>query len=131
VLELAEGDRVIDLYAGVGLFSIALAARGSEVVAVEGDRSSGADLTANADPWDRLRVVHAAVEDIARYPPEPPPDVVVIDPPRTGISAVAVRGLANVAGGAPRLRVVRSADARARRRAIRRRRVRADVSGRV
>ena len=94
VLELAEGDHVIDLYAGVGLFSVALAARGSEVVAVEGDRSSGADLTANAGPWERLRVVHAAVEDIAGHPPEPPPDVVVIDPPRTGISAAAVRGLA-------------------------------------
>ncbi len=93
VLELAEGDRVIDLYAGVGLFSIALAARGSEVVAVEGDRSSSGDLTANAEPWERLRVVHAAVEDIAGHPPEPPPDVVVLDPPRTGISAAAVQGL--------------------------------------
>ena len=43
----AVGDDgpVLDLYAGVGLFSMALAASGRRgVVAVEGDRMSGADL---------------------------------------------------------------------------------------
>ena len=41
--------RVTDLYAGVGLFAVSLAARGvTEIVAVEGDRASARDLEANA-----------------------------------------------------------------------------------
>jgi len=49
VLAVAEatpdGGEVVDLYAGVGLFAVSLAALGHlEVSAVEGDRASGADL---------------------------------------------------------------------------------------
>ena len=45
---VADGP-VLDLYAGVGLFSVALAASGRRgMVAVEGDRLSGADLEWNA-----------------------------------------------------------------------------------
>jgi tRNA/tmRNA/rRNA uracil-C5-methylase (TrmA/RlmC/RlmD family) len=94
VLELAEGELCADLYAGVGLFAVALAARGAQVVAVEGDRSSGADLAANAGPWrERLRVVRAPVETVAADRPDPPPDVIIVDPPRTGVSAEAMHGL--------------------------------------
>src|SRR4051794_14815564 len=46
------GD-ILDLYAGVGLFSIALAAAGRRgIVAVEGDRESGADLLRNAAQYE-------------------------------------------------------------------------------
>ncbi len=38
VLDGVDGQHVADLYAGVGLFAVALAARGHDVVAVEGDR---------------------------------------------------------------------------------------------
>jgi 23S rRNA (uracil1939-C5)-methyltransferase len=94
VLALAEGERCADLYAGVGLFAVALAARGAQVVAVEGDRSSGADLIANAGPFrERLRVVRAPVEAVAADRPDPPPDVVIVDPPRTGVSAEALQGI--------------------------------------
>jgi 23S rRNA (uracil1939-C5)-methyltransferase len=76
------------------LFSIALAARGSHVTAVEGDRSAAGDLDANANPWrERVRVVRAPVEQAALRRPERAPDVVIVDPPRTGISAAAVAGL--------------------------------------
>lgn len=94
VLALAEGDLCADLYAGVGLFAVALAARGAQVVAVEGDRSSGADLVANAGPFrERLRVVRAPVEQVAADRPDPPPDLVIVDPPRTGVSAEALQGI--------------------------------------
>jgi 23S rRNA (uracil1939-C5)-methyltransferase len=96
VVELAAADRIVDLYAGVGLYSVALASRGATVTAVEGDRSSGADLETNAQPWgDRLRVVRAAVEDVVRRTPDRPPEVVVVNPPRSGISATAVTHLIN------------------------------------
>ncbi len=94
VLELCQDNRFADLYAGVGLFAIALAARGASGDAVEGDRSSGADLDANATPWrERLHVIHASVESVAARGLEPQPGVVILDPPRTGVSAEALAGL--------------------------------------
>jgi 23S rRNA (uracil1939-C5)-methyltransferase len=102
VLEASEGERAVDLYAGVGLFALAMVARGSEVVAVEGDRLSAADLSANAQPWQgRLHVVRSAVEEVVGDRPDPPPDVVVLDPPRTGVSPEALSAL--VSWRAPRL----------------------------
>jgi len=95
VLALSDGDRCVDLYSGVGLFAVALAAVGKKVLAVEGETSSAEDLAANAAPWrDRLRVLHGAVETAISEVPEPPPDVVVVDPPRTGLSPAALRGIA-------------------------------------
>ena len=45
---------VLDLYAGVGLFSVCLAASGrTRLTAVEGDRTSGKDLTRNAAAYAR------------------------------------------------------------------------------
>jgi tRNA/tmRNA/rRNA uracil-C5-methylase (TrmA/RlmC/RlmD family) len=94
VLEAAAGESCVDLYAGVGLFSAALAAGGARVVAVEGDAVSTADLRINAAPWaDRLRVAAMPVERFLRSPGLAPPDVVVLDPPRTGVDARALNSL--------------------------------------
>jgi len=98
---VADGP-VIDLYAGVGLFSVALAATGRDaVIAVEGDRMSGADLQRNASPFgDRVTLALESVED---YLTARSRDVatVVLDPPRTGVSAEAMAGLLKTR--APRL----------------------------
>jgi 23S rRNA (uracil1939-C5)-methyltransferase len=102
VLELGSGERFVDLYSGVGLFAVALAARGGRGLAVEGDPTAGADLSANARPWgQRLRVMHGAVEEAVGLPLDPSPDLVVLDPPRTGVSPEAIAGL--VQWAAPRL----------------------------
>jgi 23S rRNA (uracil1939-C5)-methyltransferase len=88
---------VLDLYAGVGLFSVALAATGrTRIVAVEGDRSASADLEENAAPYaSALKVVPGRVEDyIARRGSTP--DTVVVDPPRTGISKEAMEAIARL-----------------------------------
>jgi len=94
VVELAAGERFVDLYAGVGLFAVALATRGARGLAVEGDPAGAADLTNNAAPLgDRLKVMSGAVEDAVRLRLDPAPDVVVVDPPRTGVSPAALAGL--------------------------------------
>ena len=94
VLEASAGDHVVDLYAGVGLFAVAMAAGGAHVMAVEGDDSSSVDLIENAMPLGaRLRVMHASVESALGQRPSPRPDVVVLDPPRTGMSGAALDGL--------------------------------------
>ncbi len=89
---------VLDLYAGVGLFSTALAAsRQLDVTAVEGDRSSGADLVENARAFaPRLSAVVADVERYLRAAAREAATIVV-DPPRTGMSKDAVDGILTAA----------------------------------
>jgi 23S rRNA (uracil1939-C5)-methyltransferase len=91
VCAAADGGQVADLYAGVGLFAVALAARGHHVVAVEGDRPSGRDLATNAEPYGgRLRPVRSSVEDAFRQIGRERFDTIVLDPPRSGVSPPAL-----------------------------------------
>ena len=87
-----DGGEVIDLYAGVGVFSVALAALGRlEVTAIEGDRVSGADLRENARPHaPRLDARITSVEAyLASRRPVRSPITLIVDPPRTGLSKEA------------------------------------------
>ena len=94
VLDHAAGDRIADLYAGVGLFSVALAARGAQVTAIEAEPFAAEDLFANARPWGgRLQVIRATVEDAIKNPAGQRPETVVLDPPRAGLSPDALRSL--------------------------------------
>ena len=103
VLARVPEGRIVDLYAGVGLFAVSLAARGeSTIVAVEGDRSGARDLAANAGPYhESIRVVDTSVEDYLARRTIEPPATVVLDPPRTGVSPPAMSGL--LALRAPRI----------------------------
>lgn len=85
---IPETGEILDLYAGVGLFAVALAALGRlEVTAVEGDRASGADLRENArEQAPRLQVTIGRVEDYLTSRKGRPPAAAIIDPPRTGLS---------------------------------------------
>jgi 23S rRNA (uracil1939-C5)-methyltransferase len=92
-----EAGRLLDLYAGVGLFAVgASAARGVEVTAVEGDRVAAADLAANAASATRPMVTaHQSVEDFVRSARGrgEHSDTVIADPPRTGLSKEALDGI--------------------------------------
>ncbi len=103
VVGSAHPGAVVDLYAGVGLFSIAAAARGhAPVVAVEGDDISAADLRRNGAPWKGLlETRHAAVEDYLHDRRALRAQTLLLDPPRTGLSRAALQGV--VAAGAPRV----------------------------
>lgn len=86
---------VTDLYAGVGLFAIPLAALGQrQIVAVEGDRSSARDLESNSAPYGpAIQVRHLSVESYLQRRDVQRPDTLVIDPPRTGMSREAMSGI--------------------------------------
>ena len=104
---IASSSRVIDLYAGVGLFAVAaVRASRATVVAVEGDRQAALDLEANAASSGGIEVVHQAVESFLERR-RPAPDVAIVDPPRTGLSKDALAGLAGAGGAARRLCLVR------------------------
>ena len=83
-----DTGEVLDLYAGVGVFAVALAAQGHlEVTAVEGDRAGGADLRANARAQaPRLEVHVASVEDYLAAWRDRRVATAIVDPPRTGLS---------------------------------------------
>ena len=103
VLASMGGGPIVDLYAGVGLFSVGAAAAGKgPVAAVEGDRVAADDLKHNAAPYrDRLKCHHQPVELFLRGRPRGPAGTIVLDPPRTGLSREALTGA--LALGAPRM----------------------------
>ena len=92
-----DGGEVLELYAGVGVFSAALAAMARlEVTAVEGDRASGADLRENARAQEpRLKAHVESVEAFLAKKTKAPASVIV-DPPRTGMSADALAAVARL-----------------------------------
>jgi 23S rRNA (uracil1939-C5)-methyltransferase len=93
VATIPSGAALVDLYAGSGLFAVcAAAAKHARVRAVEGDSVSGADLIANASAWEAIEPVRQPVEAFLSASPKRP-DVVVVDPPRTGISREALDGV--------------------------------------
>jgi 23S rRNA (uracil1939-C5)-methyltransferase len=101
VARVGEGA-VTDLYAGVGVFAVSLAALGrTPVTAVEGDRVTGADLAANAKPFPGLRVVRSPVEAFLGAGGGGGDETLIVDPPRTGMSRDAMAGV--VARGARRV----------------------------
>jgi 23S rRNA (uracil1939-C5)-methyltransferase len=85
-------DRVLDLYAGTGTFTLPLAAAAGEVVAIEGAGSAVRDLRSNLEsagleadvmPGDAAR----ALADAGSF------DLAVIDPPRSGLPEPVLRAL--------------------------------------
>ena len=88
VAELTGGGEVVDLYAGVGLFAVGLAALGgNRVTAVERDPVSAGDLAANAAPLaPELRIVRAPVETWLKRSGQLSGATVIVDPPRVGLS---------------------------------------------
>jgi 23S rRNA (uracil1939-C5)-methyltransferase len=92
-LEGAEGATALDLYSGVGLFSIPLARRFGEITAVESSGSAALDLEFNARrAGAQVAVRHEAVEAYLE-PLAERPDFVLADPPRAGLGRHVVRHL--------------------------------------
>jgi 23S rRNA (uracil1939-C5)-methyltransferase len=79
----------LDLFAGVGLFTLPLARRFARVVGVEASAISAADLAANAraHSLSNVRAVSATAYDFLRRFAQAEPELVVLDPPRAGVGA--------------------------------------------
>jgi len=95
-LDGAEGRTALDLYAGVGLFSLLLAQRFAAVTAVESGSRAAADLRFNAERAGlSLRIEQTTAEAWMEQLPAAP-DFVLLDPPRAGIGRRMVERLAQL-----------------------------------
>jgi tRNA/tmRNA/rRNA uracil-C5-methylase (TrmA/RlmC/RlmD family) len=100
-----DGARVLDLYAGAGLFTLPLAAAvgtSGTVVAVEGDERAVRDARRNAHGLETVELHHGAVEQAlaGRVPGALAgggADVVVLDPPRVGAGRAVVDAIGAMA----------------------------------
>ncbi|MCW2665667.1 MAG: deoxyribonuclease/rho motif-related [Frankiales bacterium] len=96
VLDAQTGERVVDLFAGVGLFAALLGDRvgpTGSVLAIEGDARACADAARNTADLPHVRVRTAAVDAdlVARGVGRP--SLVVLDPPRAGAGLAVSRAL--------------------------------------
>jgi 23S rRNA (uracil1939-C5)-methyltransferase len=91
-----SGEHAWDLYAGVGLFSVALRRKFLRVEAVESSRSATADLEHNAAAFGvPVEVRHLSTADFLAARTEAP-EFVLADPPRAGLGKEAVAHLARL-----------------------------------
>jgi tRNA/tmRNA/rRNA uracil-C5-methylase (TrmA/RlmC/RlmD family) len=95
-LGATRGDKVVDLYAGAGLFSVLLAdevgPRGS-VLAVERERRACADAEYNGRERPQLRVKRASITPNLVAKGIGSPDLVVLDPAREGAGKAVMTAL--------------------------------------
>ena len=129
-----SGELALDLYAGVGLFSTALACDFRHIVSVESSQLSAGDLQYNlpsngkaiqaatgqylSRSWDNSPRHDSPAHGSSRHGSEKPaptgegsatssfpnPDLVVVDPPRSGLGEPVARSLTSL--GAPRVTYV-------------------------
>ena len=85
-LERAVGEAALELYAGVGLFTVPLARRFPEVIAIEAGSGAVRDLRWNAERAG-LANVHAEQQAAERFlrSLDQAPDFILLDPPRAGL----------------------------------------------
>lgn len=97
-LDLRGGESVLDLYAGVGLFTAFIAERASLVTSVESYPPAVTDADENLADLDNIDLIEGNVEDVLPDL-EGPFDAAVLDPPRTGLDVRALDALVAHAPG--------------------------------
>jgi 23S rRNA (uracil1939-C5)-methyltransferase len=88
--EVNKEDRVFDLYAGVGNLTLPLAMGAREVSGFEESRMAVEDARFNAERngIKNCDFIHGKTEDISMNWRRQTPDLIVLDPPRTGCKTI-------------------------------------------
>ena len=94
----ASGESVLDLYCGVGLFTLPLARLFKNVVGVEANPAAARFARRNLQyaGLANARVITATVTDWFRSNRVGPVDFVLLDPPRAGAESAVIKGILDV-----------------------------------
>ena len=92
----AHGALALDLYSGVGFFTLPLTKTFQKVVSVDANLAATRDLYANADIAGVTIVSHNEHAEEFLKKTREKPDFVVLDPPRAGLGAEAAEKLADL-----------------------------------
>ena len=95
-LALQGNEAVLDLYAGVGLFTAFLAERAALVTSVESYPPAVTDADVNLAEFDNVDLIEGNVEAVLPALSEPY-DAVVLDPPRSGVDVRVLDALGELA----------------------------------
>jgi 23S rRNA (uracil1939-C5)-methyltransferase len=99
VLKLSSGaKRILDLFCGSGFFSIPLSQNGAQVLGVESSRVAVRQANANArlNGAGSVQFFEGNVEGILRNSPEMKPDLIVLNPPRSGAGRTIAKQVAGL-----------------------------------
>jgi 23S rRNA (uracil1939-C5)-methyltransferase len=88
----ASGESAIDLYSGVGLFTLPLSRQFKKVVAVESNPTAVRFARRNLQHTN-ARVIAAGVAEWIRSAPMRDVDFVLLDPPRAGAESAVIKGI--------------------------------------
>ncbi len=100
-LKLRREDRLIDLYCGYGLFSLAAAPEASEVIGIDAAELAipTARAMAAARKLTNTRYLRESIDPHSLMkllaPPGDKPEVLLLDPPKSGVGAGVIRTLAS------------------------------------
>jgi tRNA/tmRNA/rRNA uracil-C5-methylase (TrmA/RlmC/RlmD family) len=91
----ASGESALDLYSGVGLFTLPLARHFNNVLAVEANPMATRFARRNLQDAEltNARVITATVTDWFRSAPTTTADFILLDPPRAGAESAVIKGI--------------------------------------
>ena len=94
----ASGGVVLDLYCGVGLFTLPLARQFKKGIGVEANATAARFARRNLQlaGLTNANVITATVTDWFRSGPVGPIDFVLLDPPRAGAESAVIKGILNL-----------------------------------
>ena len=88
-LDLTAADTVLDVYAGVGLFSAFLASRVGRLVAIEESQTACDDFEVNLAEFDHVELYEGSAQEVLPVLAADP-QAIVVDPPRPGLHRAVI-----------------------------------------
>lgn len=89
---------IIDAYSGVGLFSAFLAPYARRLAAIESSPSACEDFAYNLDEFDHVELYEAPAEEALAFL-DGPADILLVDPPRSGLGKVVLEAVLRLQPG--------------------------------
>ena len=94
----ATGENALDLYSGVGFFTLPLARKFKHVTGVEDNRQAVefAEKNAEAAGLENIKFVRRSVRDLLNAQPPENIDFLLLDPPRAGAENDTIRNILKI-----------------------------------